>query len=707
VHVTLLFPPVTDPRSPHLALPSLAASLRADGVHTVMRDLDLEGLIFLVAPENLQPAADILRGVATASQPAALRRLVALSERTIAHATGALASLRTRRFYDPHAYAEARGILADALEMVSLASKGVRYNIAPIRYDVQGCDPASLRDLVRVTATDEHNLFAQHWRSQLFPGLARQRPDLVGISITNRQQLLPGLLLARRLREQGHFVVLGGTLFTKFVDSLRAQPSFFEHFADAIVIYEGETALRGLTQEVVRGRKFDEIPNLLYLDAGRVRQNAIHVEDVNRLHTPDFAGLPLDEYLAPAPVLPILTGKGCYFNRCKFCDIPYINHVAKKAYRIREPELVVNDLRTLRQRHNTMFFEITDEALAPRLLEKVADQLLERPEESYRFVGYARLEAGFDQRLCEKLHRVGFRKLFFGLESGAQKTLEAMDKGIDVTTAEHVLRDVSNAGINFHLFSMIGFPEETTESAEETFAFFPRNKASINRPGNSFDIHPFGLELRTKFFTEAESLGVVINPLALRKDFLIGLSAESWKNTRGMPTGEIEARIEKYLGRLKEVFAEYHNTPGHLWPGFEEYALLYAEYYAKRLFTFRTALPVHGTRQRYRVVPSALTWIEAEGPRLRLYGQDGVLGCAGALFEFLLRPIWATREAWEAELAALLGQTAGAESAADLYGRVVARLVGMGLVRIELEEAHDGPLEGPERLVVAPSAPAE
>jgi radical SAM superfamily enzyme YgiQ (UPF0313 family) len=71
---------------------------------------------------------------------------------------------------------------------------------------------------------------------------------------------------------------------------------------------------------------------LLHLDPrGRPRIGRLHVEDVNALPTPDFEGLPLSRYLAPAPALPILTGKGCYFNRCKFCDIPSMNRIATKA----------------------------------------------------------------------------------------------------------------------------------------------------------------------------------------------------------------------------------------------------------------------------------------------------------------------------------------------------------------------------------------
>jgi hypothetical protein len=92
--------------------------------------------------------------------------------------------------------------------------------------------------------------------------------------------------------------------------------------SDVVVAYEGETARRELAAAREGNGRLDGVPNLLYLQAGEVRQNRVHVEDVEALPCPDFSGLPLTSYLTPWPVLPIYMGKGCYFNQCKFCDIP-------------------------------------------------------------------------------------------------------------------------------------------------------------------------------------------------------------------------------------------------------------------------------------------------------------------------------------------------------------------------------------------------
>ena len=182
-----------------------------------------------------------------------------------------------------------------------------------------------------------------------------------------------------------------------------AFPEFFQLFADGLVAYEGESALIELVAALKAGRDLSRVPNLLYLEGGQVVMNQTHVEDVERLPCPDFDGLPLADYLTPAPVLPLYVGKGCYFNRCKFCDIPYINHISPKAYRLRSAETIVDNLHQLRHRFGCSHFEFIDEALPPRTLEHLADALENSGQTDFNFVGYARLEPAFTAQLCHQL----------------------------------------------------------------------------------------------------------------------------------------------------------------------------------------------------------------------------------------------------------------------------------------------------------------
>jgi len=610
MHVTLIFPPATDPRAPHLALPYLAAVLRRAGISTRLIDADIWSLIALLRPDKIQRNAEKLKLRPPAGiEASALSRLVRRSEALVEDIPNAFTTLRDPvSFYDVHRFQAARDSLFDGVGLACLvADRPIRYGLCPIQYDIDGVDEQSLADLIAATADHGSNLFEDYWEAELLPSVEADHPDLVGISIVNRQQLLPGLALARRLRERGLFVVLGGTVFTKFVSKLMQLPAFFAHFADGVMVYEGETAILELVGQLASARDFSRVPNYLHVRDGRVHLGKTHVEEVDELPAPDFAGLPLRDYLTPEPVLPILVGKGCYFNECKFCDIPFINHVSKKPYRVRSPQKIAQDILSLADRFGCRHFEITDEALPPRLLEKLADELKPHAGRRFSFTGYARLEPGFTAPLCAKLARMGMRKLFFGLESGDQATLDHMKKGIRLEHVRPVLQNCRNAGILFHIFSIIGFPEETETSARNTLRFFEENADIIDHAGNSFDLHPFGLELRTDYFANASRLGLSIPPEALDKEFVIGVRS-GWSNTRGLSQSQVTRLVGEYNDALRRIYCRFHNSELHLWPGFEEFAVLYADHYADRDFPFRTALLEEDDPSRFTIAwcPDAL-----------------------------------------------------------------------------------------------------
>ncbi len=607
-----------------------------------MRDVDLEAFYAVLQPTAVAEAARACErrfDEAAPDERDGLRVLLNDADAVLSDVGAAPLKLRDpASFFDPYAHHAARRCIRSALEIVSAATGGlVDYSIEPPHYDVRGADVMRLADLASATADPRTNLFEDCYQTVL-GDLDRDRPDVVAVSILNLQQVIPGLTLARRLKERGHFVVIGGTVFTKFVGELLQRPQFFRLFCDGLIAYEGESALVELVAQLTNGRDFSQVPNFLYLDRhDRVSFTRYHVEDVSALPTPDYDGLPLDKYLTPSPVLPILTGKGCYFNRCKFCDIPFINHISRKAYRVRAPERVAADVAALHERHGARHFEITDEALAPKLLLRLADALADYPHVQPRFVGYARLEPGFTPDVCRQIYDMGVRKLFFGLESGSQATLDHMDKGIRVDNAPTVLRNVSEAGIAFHLFSIIGFPEETMESARETADFFVNNTALLDAPRNSFDIHPFTLDLRTSYAEQADTFGIEIDrdDLASR-DF--PLAAVRWTNTRGLDDARVDTLLDEFHEQLRATFRTYHQYPVTMWPGYEEYAVLYGDHYDGQPFEYRFNLPPDGD-----TTPISLIWTEqARFKRLEdgyaVSGPFGAVRASETALALLARP---------------------------------------------------------------------
>jgi anaerobic magnesium-protoporphyrin IX monomethyl ester cyclase len=267
---------------------------------------------------------------------------------------------------------------------------------------------------------------------------------------------------------------------------------------------------------------------------------------------------------------------------------------------------------TLHARYGARHFEITDEALAPKLLLRLADALDDYPAVRPRFVGYARLEPGFTPEVCRRVYEMGMRKLFFGLESGSQATLDHMDKGIRVDDAKAVLRNCSDAGIAFHLFSIIGFPEENEASARETAQFFVDNAEVIDQARNTFDIHPFSLDLRTEYAEQAASFGVDIDVDDLAgRDFPV--TAMRWRNGRGLDQPDVDRLLEEFHAQLRRTYRTFHQYPLFVWPGYEEYTVLYGDHYESQPFPFRISLP-----SAHDATPIRLVW----APDARIKATD-------------------------------------------------------------------------------------
>ena len=93
------------------------------------------------------------------------------------------------------------------------------------------------------------------------------------------------------------------------------------------------------------------------------------------------------------------------------------------------------------------------------------------PKELERFCGLvidARLDIAWSaeavvgpemtESLCEKMRRAGCTGLGFGLESGSATVLQLMRKRHTAERAEQVLRAVARAGIQIHVFLIVGIP---------------------------------------------------------------------------------------------------------------------------------------------------------------------------------------------------------------------------------------------------------
>jgi hypothetical protein len=178
-----------------------------------------------------------------------------------------------------------------------------------------------------------------------------------------------------------------------------------------------------------------------------------------------------------------------------------------------------------------------------------------------------------------------------------------MRKGVNIENVPRILAAFGQAGIRFHIFSIIGFPQEREESARETLDFFLRNVRTIDVPGNSFDVHPFGLDLRSDYAAQAERFGIRIDDSLRLHEFALG-AGSFWMNTQGLSHQRVAEILRDFQLSVRGRFRSYRD-PEYPWPAFEEYAALYACHYMNRVFPFTAWLPAEDYVRRWRLAWAA------------------------------------------------------------------------------------------------------
>ncbi|MBR4229744.1 MAG: radical SAM protein [Bacteroidales bacterium] len=187
---------------------------------------------------------------------------------------------------------------------------------------------------------------------------------------------------------------------------------------------------------------------------------------------PDFGGLPLDKYLSLTEMAnpmhrlwsqgrwnKMMMAHGCYWHRCAFCDttIPYIG-----LYRAPVAATVVDHMERVMTQTGRTGFHFVDEALPPKLLREVAEEILRR-DLTLSFWGNIRFERAYSAELCQLLAKAGMVAVSGGLEVASDRLLKLMDKGVTVKQAVDACRHLHNAGIMVHTYLMYGFPTETLQ----------------------------------------------------------------------------------------------------------------------------------------------------------------------------------------------------------------------------------------------------
>ncbi len=561
--LSLLFPPSWHPSQPYLSIPSLTGFLKQAGVTDVtQRDLNIELLdriLTRVYAEELYPrlvdkAKRLERNRKGETGPSSAEHYTRLVESLdrfpylIERIELAKECLRGEEFYDLERYRESLFVIDKWLEVVSTLYFPTRMTV--VDNQLSGYSIYSSKDILKAIRDEEQNPYLELFRDHFLASILADQPDFIGVSITATSQIIPGLTLCRLIKEAspGLHLTVGGSIFTRLVDNLRRCPSLFE-LADDFVVFEGETALLELVNQLEGKRDFSKVPNLIYRQNGKIAVNQpFYSENINALPAPNYDGFPFRLYLAPESVLPIQFSRGCYYKDCAFCALT-LDH---QNFRQKDPGKTVENLQLLSEKYETPYFFFTDECLALSPTKRLCRQILDRGLR-VQWTAEMRFEKNLSRELLSLMHDAGCHKIVFGLESYNQRVMDFMKKGILQESVRRITEDCLDLGIAVHCYIIVGFPTETEEEALETANFIIKNVRLNSSYGFSCQPCLFDLEKEAPIMSDPGSYGIrrIMRPAS--EDLSLGFFYEVQE---GMTPEQAERVYQDVYGKVSEVVCE-------------------------------------------------------------------------------------------------------------------------------------------------------
>lgn len=495
--------------------------------------------------------------------------------------------------------------------------RAVYYPTMVTPWDYPSVHALKTEDTVWLHLDDDINPLVAYYREVLIPEIAQAQPDVVGISMTYAAQSVQAMVLGRLIKQHlpAIHITMGGPYLTQWVLLMKAalQDSFLFKATDSVVCGEGEIPLVGILACCQDGTSLTEVPNLIYRDAatGRISKSPDLVfTDLTEQASPDYSDLDLSAYLIPEPVLPFMPTRGCYWQRCAFCQ-NRIGNYRPRPYQTVPVDKALEALTALSTTHGCRHFHFCSDVMDAEYLDAFSKRLIDAQSSLFWHTNL-RADGKFSAPFCRQLAQAGLTSVAIGLESGCQATLDNMDKGLDITTLEQTLESFYDSGIATQVTGIFGFPGEPERGAQMTVAFLEAHMHAIS----AFDVQLLLVQPGMRLHQDASAFGV---DLISYKRNLLMTPEPVWKAARRIPLVAVN-RLFEQLGGLEAATCVINDHPyvGALCANHSFLYFKQGPYILKRLRSLENmdhqlVHRIFGMDQHHRPVGA----IKAKIPRLR------------------------------------------------------------------------------------------
>ena len=276
--------------------------------------------------------------------------------------------------------------------------------------------------------------------------------------------------IAKAARASGAITVVHGS------DSTDNPLLFLQNGFDYVLCGEAEGSLVQLCQSILEAAETPEIDGMARLDEHgklvrspqRLSKNpawsdlALPARDLISMEPYRAAWVKAHGYFSTNMV----SSRGCPYS-CNWCAKP----ISGNKFHLRPASTVAEEMRMLKVSAGVQHIWFGDDvfALDRHWVQRFAQEVAKR-DAAVPFKIQSRADL-MSESTVQHLKAAGCAEVWMGVESGSQAVLDAMDKGLKLSSVREARRLLKDAGIRACYFLQFGYPGETWTELQETITF--------------------------------------------------------------------------------------------------------------------------------------------------------------------------------------------------------------------------------------------
>jgi len=233
----------------------------------------------------------------------------------------------------------------------------------------------------------------------------------------------------------------------------------------------------------------------------------------------------------------IITARGCPYH-CRWCS----HEVFGKTHRRRDPSSVADELAWLVDRYRPDMAWIADDVFTIHhgWLNRYAAELKDR-DLRLPFECISRADR-LNSQVADTLAEIGCYRVWIGSESGSQKILDAMERGVTVKQVQEAVAQCKSRGMQTGIFLMWGYEGEEIQDVEATIQHVKKTNPDVFLTTVSYPIKG------TPYFSEVVNRVEPTRPWPVSSDRDLKIKGRHSRRFYGFADQLLKAEVE--LARL-------------------------------------------------------------------------------------------------------------------------------------------------------------